>query len=344
MSVAAMTTATAPRTVDARASTGPCRRAGTLRQGSANRASRPARANNGGSCVGNVEPTTRDCSSSKDNDCDGKADNTIDGVCQCSSGAMQACGAHPGKDGVGPCKAGSQSCNVATNKASSSWGACSGSVGPAAADTCALGNDNNCNGTANEGCTCTNGATKTCECGGPVTCANGSWPACPTTGTGLGCNSQTYCDSASHMCWTTSDAVNYTQDNAKLYCAGLTFQGSSDWSLPTRNEFKTVTRGCTSDLCPRVKVLAFLAAISLLKWGPAPSNFGPVILHTFGTPNRGGVGHGYPLSRLQSPLRGPLAWTLKLGFGVALTRLDSRQRTSRAEQPLSWIERRPPEP
>ena len=152
---------------------------------------------------------------------------------------------------MGPCKAGSQSCSLAANKASSSWGACSGSVGPAAADTCAAGNDNNCNGTANEGCTCTNGAAKTCECGGPVTCANGSWPACPTTGTGLGCNSQTYCDSASHKCWTTSDAVNYTQDNAKLYCAGLTFQGSSDWSLPTRDEFKTVIRGCTSgSLCP----------------------------------------------------------------------------------------------
>lgn len=205
-----------------------------------------------GACVGNVEPTTRDCTSPKDNDCDGKADNTLDGVCQCASGTTQACGTHPGKDGVGSCKAGSQSCSLATNKSSSSWGTCSGSVGPAAADTCAPNNDANCNNVQNEGCTCVNGATKTCDCGGSVTCTNGSWPACPTTGTtGLGCNSKTYCDSASHKCWITADAVSYTQDDAKLYCTGLTFQGSSDWTVPTRDELKTVTRGCTgTGLCP----------------------------------------------------------------------------------------------
>jgi|GEM_PF-2307992 len=205
-----------------------------------------------GSCVGNVEPTTRDCSSANDNDCDGKADNTIDGVCQCASGASQYCNTHPGKDGVGSCKAGSQTCTLATNKAFSSWGTCSGFVGPAAADTCASGNDANCNGTPNEGCTCINGATKTCDCGGSVTCANGSWPACPTTGTtGLGCNDKTYCDPASHKCWITADAVSYTQDGARLYCTGLTFQGSSDWTLPTRDELKTVTRGCnTGSFCP----------------------------------------------------------------------------------------------
>ena len=44
--------------------------------------------------------------------------------------------------------------------------------------------------------------------------------------------------------------MNYTQDDAKLYCIGLTFQGSSDWTLPTRDELKTVTRGCnTGSFC-----------------------------------------------------------------------------------------------
>ncbi len=36
--------------------------------------------------------------------------------------ATQACGQHPGQDGNGPCKAGSQTCAVAADKKSSAWG------------------------------------------------------------------------------------------------------------------------------------------------------------------------------------------------------------------------------
>ncbi|HEX3697262.1 MAG TPA: hypothetical protein VH374_17950 [Polyangia bacterium] len=131
-----------------------------------------------GACSGSVGPGTRDCTSSLDNDCSGQPDNTTDGTCVCAAGSSQPCQTHPGQDGHGPCKAGSQSCAVAPDKHSSNWGVCSGSVGPAAADTCDANNDNNCNGTFHDGCICVNGQTQGCGNCGTQTCTNGNWGAC----------------------------------------------------------------------------------------------------------------------------------------------------------------------
>ena len=65
---------------------------------------------------------------------------------------------------------------VASDKMSSAWGTCTGSVGPAAGDTCVQGNDDNCSGTPNDGCLCINNVTiKTCGlCSdGSQTCTDG---------------------------------------------------------------------------------------------------------------------------------------------------------------------------
>jgi hypothetical protein len=146
--------------------------------------------NNGqwGTCEGAVYAKARDCSSSQDNDCDGKPDDTVDGTCQCAIGGSRACGTHP-QDGVGRCKAGSQTCMAGPSNGSSAWGGCSGSVGPASADSCEPGDDANCNGTKNEGCNCSNGASRSCaqdgklgNCGkGTESCTNGTWGACSVT-------------------------------------------------------------------------------------------------------------------------------------------------------------------
>lgn len=65
------------------------------------------------------------------------------------------------------------------------WGLCS--IQPKAADTCAQGNDESCNGVLNEGCPCLQGATRSCADAGLVgncasgmqTCsAQGTWGAC----------------------------------------------------------------------------------------------------------------------------------------------------------------------
>ncbi|HEY3450790.1 MAG TPA: choice-of-anchor V domain-containing protein [Myxococcales bacterium] len=106
----------------------------------------------------------------------------------CTTGQTQSCytGA-AGTLGVGICKAGTQTCS------NNAWGACIGQVLPAAAETCSNNLDDNCNGTADEGCPviiCTAGQTQSCYTGasatkgvgtckaGAQTCSNNAWGAC----------------------------------------------------------------------------------------------------------------------------------------------------------------------
>jgi hypothetical protein len=139
----------------------------------------------GGECVGAVFPGARNCGSSQDNNCDGRPDNTVDNVCTCTIGSVQACAAHPGRDGNGQCRAGSQTCEGRAGNSTSTFGTCTGSVGPLAQDSCAQGNDGTCNGISNEGCECINGATRQCgttatgPCAfGTETCVNGRFGQC----------------------------------------------------------------------------------------------------------------------------------------------------------------------
>ncbi|HWO13438.1 MAG TPA: hypothetical protein VNN80_28250, partial [Polyangiaceae bacterium] len=98
-----------------------------------------------GACTGAVPPAARDCRSSADNDCDGFPDSALDTVCQCVPGAVEACDVHAGLDGIGVCRAGTRTCIVSAGALSSAWGACLGSVAPAASN-CASAADNDCNG------------------------------------------------------------------------------------------------------------------------------------------------------------------------------------------------------
>ena len=127
-----------------------------------------------GSCTGEVTPSSELCDN-KDNDCDGKTDESVTQACYSGS---------TGTQGVGACKAGTQSCSAGT------WSSCSGEVIPTA-ELCD-NKDNNCNGKADEG------LTKYCYTGAPATkgiglckeglqlCNAGKWGTCsgeviPTT-------------------------------------------------------------------------------------------------------------------------------------------------------------------
>jgi len=143
---------------------------------------------------------SRDCTSSLDNDCNGTPDNQETTYCTCVVGNPQACQEHPGYDGKGICKAGTQTCAASGDKTTSSWGPCSGSVGPSTRN-CTTSADNDCNGTADSletaYCQCPSGQTQSClpagMCtAGSQTCATSSdkattaWGACtgytgPTT-------------------------------------------------------------------------------------------------------------------------------------------------------------------
>jgi len=80
---------------------------------------------------------------------------------------------------LGPCAAGTQTCRAEDN-----WSACT--IAPAASDGCEPGDDADCDGTPNEGCTCVDGDVQTCgdvpehgRCAlGASTCVEGTWGPC----------------------------------------------------------------------------------------------------------------------------------------------------------------------
>jgi hypothetical protein len=127
------------------------------------------------------QPKARDCTSSLDNDCNGTPDKQETTYCACPVGQSRTCQEHPGYDGTGICKAGSQTCTASADKTTSSWGTCTGSVAPATEVCDAAGLDENCNGQSNEGCDCINGASVPCDCGPATTCTNGKKGTCSVT-------------------------------------------------------------------------------------------------------------------------------------------------------------------
>jgi hypothetical protein len=121
-----------------------------------------------GACEGEVKAATTDtCEEGNDANCNGSPNNG----CECINGAKQPCGIDTGN-----CEKGEQTC---TNGV---WGACTGGVVAQAKDKCApVGDDSNCNGSANETCDCEPGETRPCAKCGTQTCgADGKWPTACT--------------------------------------------------------------------------------------------------------------------------------------------------------------------
>jgi hypothetical protein len=128
----------------------------------------------------------RDCTSDDDNDCDGLPDNTLDSVCGCVSGTSEPCDEHPGLDGQGQCRGGLRTCLVDELTLTTAWGECEGAVGPGGEDSCEPGDDTDCDGTPNEGCSCVDGQTQPCGSNtnsgpcqiGVSTCVDGRFGSC----------------------------------------------------------------------------------------------------------------------------------------------------------------------
>jgi hypothetical protein len=136
-----------------------------------------------GSCTDAVAPLpgADNCTLSADTNCDGRLD------CACKSGDTQLCA-----NQKGTCLGSKQTC-----AANGTWGVCP--VLPKAQDTCDSGNDDTCDGVANNGyptnttiCKCVNGGRQSCGgCNvGTQTCASGQWGACTggIDGIGTACN------------------------------------------------------------------------------------------------------------------------------------------------------------
>ncbi|MBP8811392.1 MAG: hypothetical protein KBG48_15835 [Kofleriaceae bacterium] len=135
-----------------------------------------------GNCIGQVTPTDEVCGDGLDNDCDGDADES----CVCVPGSIATCYDGPaGTAGVGVCVAGARKCAPDGG----GYGNCVGSVGPSA-EVCGDGLDNDCDGVADDGCSCAPGSTLSCYdlptgTAGVGVCAAGT-QACNADGTGYG--------------------------------------------------------------------------------------------------------------------------------------------------------------
>ena len=100
------------------------------------------------------------CNNGRDDDGDGE----VDEQCTCSAPSEQECYGGPAAlAGVGACVMGSQTCEAPFEFGS--WTPCVGWVAPS--EEICDGLDNNCDGTADEGCGCETGATRSCY-SGPV--------------------------------------------------------------------------------------------------------------------------------------------------------------------------------
>lgn len=105
------------------------------------------------SCLGEVRPQVERCDNGLDDDCNGATDETCATVCQ--EGATRPCYEGPaGTEGVGRCRAGTQTCTDAGTR----WSACTGMLTPQAED-CASALDDDCDGQVNESSSCDWAAT-----------------------------------------------------------------------------------------------------------------------------------------------------------------------------------------
>src|SRR5205823_924481 len=117
---------------------------------------------------------------------------------------------------------------------SGSWGACVGAVAPST-ETC-NGVDDNCDGTIDEGCSCTDGTTQACgssvgECKqGTQICAAGAWGACvgEVTPTAELCNGLddtadlAACPAISVTLYAYSDPLNVSHGKTSFLNASIT--------------------------------------------------------------------------------------------------------------------------
>ncbi|MGC4086915.1 MAG: hypothetical protein QM756_03245 [Polyangiaceae bacterium] len=186
-----------------------------------------------------IVPSAADtCEQGNDANCNG----ALNEGCPCLKGATRSC-ADAGL--VGKCANGTQTC---TDKGA--WGACS--ITPASEDTCEKGNNDNCSGAANEGCSCILGTPRACGAcqDGTQTCSNGKtgqYTTCagavlvPTTyyrdadGDGFGSAASTTVCTSTPPTGYTDQTGDCCDDGGNLTLAAKIHPGQTEWFQAAAN-------------------------------------------------------------------------------------------------------------
>lgn len=135
-----------------------------------------------------VNPGNPEACNLRDDNCDGSTDEG----CGCSpDGLSEMCGSTD----VGSCRLGSRTCVAGT------WSSCSGVIEPVP-EVCDGIEDDDCNGTVDDGCDCTDGSTRVCGVSLGVcrsvmqVCTAGHWPRACADEPGVISPSPEECDGA----------------------------------------------------------------------------------------------------------------------------------------------------
>jgi hypothetical protein len=200
----------------------------------------------------------------------GSGSGGIGGAPVCTNGATDTCAHALGA--LGTCAKGTTTC-IAGN-----WGVCS--IQKTAADTCTVGNDDNCNGSANEGCDCSGFPMPN-----PASAGLPNSAMYDTRVAGL------VTDKVTGLMWQQNVPIGtYTQAQADAYC-GATFKGFggfSDWRLPTTLELVSIVDFTTASPATNAAVFPDSpnASVTEIFWTKTPyvgvSGFGWVVNYASG--------------------------------------------------------------
>ncbi|MFY3744294.1 MopE-related protein [Anaeromyxobacter sp. Red801] len=191
-------------------------------------------------CVGEVLPSTELCRDGIDQNCNGMADDGPPACAACRDGETEACYDGPaGTAGVGLCAAGARAC-VGGEFA----GACAGQLLPAP-ELCD-GQDNDCNGSVDDGASCGDGFSCVHGVCVPSTC--GVELPCPE---GYACSASGTCERGSCGGTTCPDGLACSYGACNDRCAGV---DCGEGSVCARGSGTCVGGSCYLAGCPAGEV------------------------------------------------------------------------------------------